>query len=199
MTASKCRTMILAMIMTLENEEERSFVETLYHKYEKQMLNICMSVLKNNEDAKEAVSDTFVRIMLNVTPFMESESLEGLVMVTTKHVAINYYNKKKKRSDHEFNANYFDDEEENVLLDIEDTSASIEQAIMDHDFIFDVKSLLRDMPSEVSTIIIYKYLYRYRNTEIADMLGMDRAMVNVKLQRARQKLREMLAERYSKA
>ena len=187
------------MIMTLENEEERSFVESLYHKYEKQMLNICMSVLKNNEDAKEAVSDTFVRIMLNVTPFMESESLEGLVMVTTKHVAINYYNKKKKRSDHEFYANYFDDEEENVLLDIEDTSASIEQAIMDHDFIFDVKSLLKDMPSEVSTMIIYKYLYRYRNTEIADMLGMDRAMVNVKLQRARQKLREMLAERYSKA
>ena len=90
--------MILAMIMTLENEEERSFVESLYHKYEKQMLNICMSVLKNNEDAKEAVSDTFVRIMLNVTPFMESESLEGLVMVTTKHVAINYYNKKKKRA-----------------------------------------------------------------------------------------------------
>ena len=190
--------MILAMIMTLENEEERSFVEEIYYTYERQMLNLCMAVLKNKEDAQEAVSDTFVRIMNNVTPFVESESLEGLVMVTTKHVAFDFYKKKKKKNEHESSSTYFDEDDQSTLLDLPDDSANVERALLDQDFMNEVKKLLKDMPADVGTIVVYKYLYRYRNCEIAEMLGIDRAQVNLKLFRARKKLQLLLADRRDK-
>ena len=188
--------MILAMIMTLENEEERSFVEDLYYDYEKQMLNLCMSILKNKEDAKEAVSETFVHIMKNITPFVESESLEGLVMVTTKHVAFDLYRKRKKRNENESSSTYLDNDDKSILLDLQDYSANVERALLDQDFMNEVKKLLKDMPADVSTIVVYKYLYRYRNMEIAEMLGIDRAQVALKLHRARKKLQVLLADRY---
>lgn len=184
------------MIMTLENEEERSFAADLYYAYNKQMFNLCMSILKNEEDANEAVSETFVHIMKNIKPFVESDSLEGLVMVTTKHVAFDYYNKKKKRNANESSSTYYDEDNNNVLLDLVDVSANVERALLDQDFMNEVKKLLKDMPSDVSTIVVYKYLYRYRNMEIAEMLGIDRAQVNLKLHRARKKLQVLLADRY---
>ncbi len=188
--------MILSMIMMLENEEERSFVEGIYYDYNKQMMSICMAILKNTDDAKEAVSETFARIMDNLDPFIESESLEGLLMVTTRHVACDYYNKKKKRNENESSSTYYDENNESSLLDIPDTSASVERALLDNEFMEEVKQLLKDMPSDVSTIVVYKYLYRYRNIEIAEMLGIDRSLVNLKLHRARKKLKELLADRY---
>lgn len=191
--------MILSMIMMLENEEERSFVEGIYYDYNKQMMSICMAILKNTDDAKEAVSETFARIMDNLGPFVESESLEGLLMVTTRHVACDYYNKKKKRSENESSSTYYDEDNESSLLDIPDTSASVERALLDNEFMEEVKQLLKDMPSDVSTIVVYKYLYRYRNLEIAEMLGIERSSVNLKLHRARKKLKELLADRYPEA
>ncbi len=185
------------MIMTLENEEERSFVEDIYHTYKNQMMSLCMAILKNTDDAKDAVADTFIRIIKNVDRFMDAESLEGLLMVTTKHVACDLYNKKKKKNTNESSSTDYDDDTEGSLLDILDIDAKIEQAILDYEFIDEVKSLLKSMPPDVSTIVVYKYLYHYRNTEIAEMLGVDRSVVNLKLFRARKKLQELLSDRHS--
>lgn len=185
------------MIMAIENEEERSFVENIYHTYKNQMMNICISILKNKEDAQDAVSDVFISILNDVEKFMEADHLEGFLMVTTKNVACNHYKKKTRKNKNESSSTYYEEEESSVLLDIEDTTINLDRALLDNEFISEIKTLLKDMPSDVSTIVVYKYLYRYRNTEIADMLGIDRAVVNMKLFRARKKLQKLLADRYS--
>lgn len=79
--------MLLPMIMTIENEEERSFVENIYHTYSKQMMNLCMAILKNEDDAQDAVTDTFITIITNIDKFLAAEHLEGFLMVTAKNVA----------------------------------------------------------------------------------------------------------------
>lgn len=185
------------MIMTIANEEERSFVENIYYTYSKQMMQLCMSILKNKEDAQDAVSDAFVAIIKNVDKFWASEHLEGFVMVTTKNAACARYTKMTNKNQHESPFTYFEDEESGLLLDIEDTTVNLDQALVDSEFIEEVKKLLNDFPADVSTIVVYKFLYHYRNSEIAEMMGMDRAEVNMKLFRARKKLQKLLKDRYS--
>lgn len=82
-------------------------------------------------------------------------------------------------------------------MDIEDTDVNLDQALLDKEFISEVKALLADLPADISTMVVYKYLYHYRNAEIAELMGVDRAEVNTKLSRARKKLQKLLADRYS--
>lgn len=186
------------MIMAIENEEECSFVENLYHKYKRQMMNICMSILKNPEDAQDALSDTFERIIMDVNRFMDAEHLEGLIMVTTKNVACYHYNRKKKMNLNEATSLDCEEGESDVWKNLEDSEVDLDQVLLDREFINEIKRLLKALPSDVCAIVIYKYLYHYSNTEIAQMMRIDRGAVNLKLFRAKNKLKKLLIERYLK-
>ena len=192
--------MILAMIMTLENEEQRSFVEELYNKYQQRILNICMKILKNPDDANDALVDTFVRVMENVEKFMEieEENLYGFLAVSAKNIACDTYRKKTRRSQNEMSSTYFEsDDSEGNILDLKDESIDIEQALIDKEFITEVKEMMQSMPSDQSTVLVYKFLYHMGNSEIAELLCIDRSVVNLRLHRARNKLKKLLIDRYS--
>lgn len=188
------------MIMTLENEEQRSFVEELYNKYQQRILNVCMKVLKNPDDANDAVEDTFVRIMENVEKFMEidEDNIYGFLAISAKHIACDIYRKKTRRSQNETSSTYFEsDDFDGNVLDLKDESINIEQALIDKEFINEVKEMMQSMPSDQSTVLVYKYLYHMGNSEIAELLGVDRSVINLRLYRARIKLKRLLIDRYS--
>ncbi len=188
------------MIMALENEEERSFVEELYIKYRQRILNVCMQVLKNPDDANDALEDSFVRVMENVEKFMdiEEENIYGFLAVSAKHVACDIYRKKNRRSQNETSSTYFEsDDSEGNVLDLKDESINVEQALIDKEFITEAKELMQSMPSDQSTVLVYKFLYHMGNSEIAELLGIDRSVVNLRLHRARIKLKKLLIDRYS--
>ena len=175
-------------------------MEELFDKYEQMMLNICMKVLKNPEDAKDAVEDTFVRIMDNVEKFMEvdDEIMPGFLAVTTRNVACDIYNQKIQKHQNETSSTYFEKQDsEGTVLDTFDHSIDVEQALIDKEFISELKALMQSMPAKQSTVLIYKYFYHLGNTEIAEMLGINRSVVNSRLHHARITLKKLLLNRYS--
>lgn len=53
---------MLAFYMAfIDDEDDREKFEMLYNEYRKRMVYIAYSVLGNNEDAEDAVHDTFIK------------------------------------------------------------------------------------------------------------------------------------------
>ena len=195
MHCGKCD-MIFTLLMAIESEEERSFVEELYNRYHKKMLAICMGILKNQADAEDAVTDTFVRIIDNLEKFteVEKDKLPGLIAVCTKNVALNAYQKKSRQYARETSSTVYDDEDEAVTVDFADPDAEVEQAVLDGEFIQKVAELIRRLPEEQQSVVVLKYFYHYRNGEIADLLKLSRNAADSRLFRAKNSLRKMLSE-----
>lgn len=188
--------MMLPLLMTIESDRERSFVEELYTRYRQRMLAICMGILKNPADAEDAVTDTFVRIIDNLEKFtdVEEEKLPGLIAVCTKNVALNAYQKKSRQNARETSSTVYCEDEEKVTVDIADPDAKVEQAVLDGEFIRQVAELIRHLPEEQQAVLVLKYFYHYRNNEIAELLDISRTAVDSRLFRAKNSLRKMLAE-----
>lgn len=184
------------MIMMIESDEQRSFVEDIYYKYRWKMMAICVGILKNSDDAQDALSDAFAHIIEDVERFQEVENREGFLLVTTRNIAINLYNQKNNQLNRSFSSTMHEKEAfQSKELDLPDLEVDPEQIAMDHLLVDEIKELLKTMPEELSIVIVYKYLYNFRNSEIAKMLGIDRTLVNVRLYRARQKLQKLLQQR----
>lgn len=189
--------MILSIIATLETEEQRSFVEEIYYRYHQKMLNICMGILKNRDDAMDALSDTFVQIATHIERFMrfEGNELYGFVAVTARHMALKLYDKKNRRQLHEVSFTCDNDEGEQVLWELPDPAADAEQLLLDKERIGELKTMLRTLTDVQQTILMYKYLYQLSNTEIAELMDLNRATVNSHVHRARLRLQQLMAAR----
>ena len=51
----------------VETEEEKDLVTELYNTYKQILFNVSMSILHNTADAEDAVQETFVRIISNLS------------------------------------------------------------------------------------------------------------------------------------
>ncbi len=187
--------MLFSILMTIESEEERSFVEEIYHRYHPKMLAICMSILKNTADAEDAVTDTFLRIIDNLEKFtaVKQDQLPGLIAICTKNTALNFYRKNARQNAHETFSTSL--EEEGATMVLIDPDAEIEQRVMDQEFISEVAEMIHRLPEEQQVVVALKYYYHYRSNEIAELLGITRNAVDTRLFRAKSNLRKMLDDR----
>ena len=103
---------MLAIIMTIENEEDSRFVADVYTRCSERMFSIAMNVLHNRYDAEDCVHDTMVKIIDKLGEFREADKREyliKLVSVTCRNTAINKYNKNLQRAGTTFSTTMYRD------------------------------------------------------------------------------------------
>ena len=59
--------MLSIYLSMVETEEEKDLVTELYNTYKQILFNVSMSILHNTADAEDAVQETFVRIISNLS------------------------------------------------------------------------------------------------------------------------------------
>ncbi|MGM9680961.1 MAG: RNA polymerase sigma factor [Eubacteriales bacterium] len=184
--------------MTIENEDDRSFAETLYLDYFDKMYNLCYKQLHNHHDAEDAAMYALERIISNIQYFEEAspENLPGLIAICTKRAAIDYFKKMTYRNKHEKFACDCGSEEDEIDLteNLVDSSADVEQAVIDGEFVAQMKELIGRLPEEQSEVIFLRYSYQLRLAEIADLLGTSISTVNSRLMRARKRLKILIQQ-----
>lgn len=94
--------MLMFYMSLVDNDDDREKFEILYNKYRKRMVYTAYSVLGNNEDAEDAVHDTFIRIARNMRSIGDPNSNETLsyVLKAAKNTAINLSQKNAARNQH---------------------------------------------------------------------------------------------------
>ena len=92
---------MLAIIMSIENDSDRSFVEDVYNLYSEKMYLVALDILNNHHDAQDCVHNTIARIIDSIERYKQAQEgnyLIKLIVIATRNNAINMYNEIKKRN-----------------------------------------------------------------------------------------------------
>ena len=183
--------MISMILMSIEDEKQRSDVEQIWNLYGKIMLSKAYGILGNMQDAEDAVQEAFLRISKNAEDFSEPKSpgTIALVSIYTRNVAINMYRRNKKR-----NELFGNDGDVDTVISAAAESEDIAQLIVNDETVEMVRRAINMLDEPYKDVILLKYYYHKKNIEIAEVLGVDANTVNGRVFRAKKKLKELIGE-----
>jgi RNA polymerase sigma factor (sigma-70 family) len=162
--------------------QNSQYFSILYRKYAGKVYGKCISILRNEEEARDAVQDIFVKIMLNLSNFGEKSQFSTWVYSITYNFCIDTIRKRKK---------------EKTLFseDIERAPDVAEEEVPDEYLLqMDVKYLkqvLEELPTGDRMIILMKYQDDMSIKEIAETISKTESAVKMKIKRAKHKAQDL--------
>ena len=176
---------MLSMYLSIvETEEQRSMVERLYIDQKQTMYHTAFAILKNKQDAEDAVHETFLRIITNIDKLSDigSEKIKSFVIIVVKNIAIDIYRKRQK----------------NVIVDVpEDDDANIsevERKVLESSEYDILNKVVGMLPETQRNVLILKYYHDMTTADISAMLGVTASAVRTRICRAERKLAKLLEE-----
>lgn len=184
---------MLAIIMAIENEQDRLFVESIFNKYSEKMYLIAMDIINNHYDAEDCVHDTIVKIIDKLERFKQAnreDYLIKLIVITCRNTAINKYKENKKRNYWEISTTVFDEEEESSIMDIPDLSSNVEKIVINKFTCNYIKEIIDKLDLKYRDVIVLKG-YGYGYEEIAYLMHISQELVRKRYSRAKKMIIEM--------
>jgi len=163
-------------LQILKEKNKILALHELYDKYSKDVFKYSFSILKNKDDAKDAVQDVFVKYAQNESSFKGNCSYKTWLLIITRNYC---YNKVKSKNfnnerieDHIFNKYYETDYDTNITI----------------------KDSLLQLSTEHNELIYLREYEGYSYKEIAALTEQSIENVKIKIFRARQQLRKLLED-----
>jgi RNA polymerase sigma factor (sigma-70 family) len=167
----------------LETKDPRYYSE-LYRKYSGKVYGKCLSLLKEEHQARDAMQDIFLKIFLNLGQFGAQAKFSTWVYSITYNYCIDVIRKKKKMS------NIFSDEMERVP-DLEEEVHDEELLTME---VNRLRMVLDNIPVGDKAILLMKYQDELQIKEIAAMLDKTESAIKMKIKRAKHKAQMVYKE-----
>ena len=182
---------MLLIIMSIENEEDRSFVEQLYIKHERHMYVIAYEVLHHHQDAEDCVHDTVTIIVKCLDKFKDAAKKDKtgkLLEIVCRNCAINKYKKNKEKSEFEYDTIKYDEREDDfVIKDIEDPEGWLEESIINEERINAIRDVINGLDDKYRDVLILRSL-GLGHDDIANALGISCSLARQRLRRAKVKV-----------
>ena len=155
-----------------------------------QLFSVAKRMLGNDEEAADAVQDTFVRLWLKRDSLCTTQQAQGTAVTAVRHTAIDYL---RRRAAHPTAALSEQPHGE--------PAASAPVAEQDREAVYrEVNALVETALTEQQrTIIRLRDMQGLEFDEIARQLGMQPPAVRVQLSRARKRLRELSQQKHSQS
>lgn len=156
--------------------------KVLYYRYLDKVTAKCISLLKDETLAQDAVQDIFLKIYLNLPKFSSKSTFSTWVYSITYNHCIDFLRRKKKER---FLISYDLD----IISEIfADTDA---EAQFDPPSEITVKEILRYLTENEKAILLMKYIENMSILEISEALDRSQSAIKMRLKRARTKARNM--------
>ncbi len=139
-------------------------------EYGNSLYRLCTVMLRNREDAEDAVQDTFLRYITKAPKFSDSEHEKAWLIRVATNICNDTLRYRKKQS-------FLSLDEIRNLGTSEDNAQ--------------ILGLLTSLEEKYRIIIHLHYVEGYGTEEIAKMLDMSQSAVRKRMQRGRDKLREI--------
>lgn len=166
---------MLVYLQAIGSGPEKSKFERIFALYQGRMYHTAYQILRNRQDAEDAVHQALLAIAKNISKSSDPECTKTLsyIVTITENKAIDMYRSRRRRSAPPL------DETMGIPCPMPD--GAVARAIV-------------DLPARYRQLILLKYAEGYTNDELAAMLGLSCSGVCSLDQRAKQKLRELLKE-----
>ena len=174
---------MLAIFLTISNENDRMTAIDLYNRYSRKMYAIALSMLKNESDAQDAVMEAFKRIIKNIKKFnnISCNKIEGLLVIYIRNTSIDVYNSNKRH------AKYTSFE-----CHSSDTQESTEDVVVSRNEAERLAEVIARLPESQSSALLMKYEYGYSYQDISKALNVTESAVRSMISRAKAELRKLM-------
>ena len=152
-------------------DSEKRYFSDMYEKHAKSVYGVCLMYLKNKDDAEEAVSEAFIRLMETRPSLEDDVHAKSYLMKAAVNVCKNSLKSSWRR--HVVH-------DEDVLIYM---TTPEEESIMTE---------VLALPTKYRVIIYLHYYVGYTTKEIADITGLTQSAVLSRLSRGRGKLKDIL-------
>ncbi len=171
------------------------FFEQLYEKYSDNVYRIAYSYVNNAEDAKDLVQETFFKIYRHIGDFesLKPEETIALIVIYTKHNAIDFLRKKKRRI-HAISLYYETDDEDVREFEIPDPDETPEEVVIRQENSEQLRKYVDSLPETQREVLTLKYRYGMKEKDIGRILHVDESAVSSRINRAKVRLRKMIEE-----
>lgn len=155
-------------------------IENAVEKYSNMLFKLCFTILCNNADAEDAVSDTFYKYITLSPDFNDEEHKKAWLIRVATNICNDMYRSRKRHNLMNFDDlyDYCDDEHESDISILEEVMR---------------------LPAKYKTVVHLFYIEGYKTEEISKILSISSSAVRKRLQYARDMLKMEYKERERKA
>ncbi len=177
-------------VVRLYLQTQRSdYFSMLYKRYASKVFGKCISILKDYDEAKDAVQDIFVKIMSNLANFGERAKFSTWIYSITYNYCIDIIRKKKK--------------EKTLFSDDIERAPDIAAEDVPDEFLLEMevkhlKTVLEMLATDDRMILLMKYQDDMSIREIADVLKKTESAVKMKIKRAKHKAQELFNKLFAR-
>lgn len=180
--------MLPIIILAIENDDDRAFMENLYLSYNRLMRSEISKILKDpwsTEDVEQSVLEKLID-KIHLLKTMDRARLVNYIISASRNRAYNYLRDNKK-----ITVFSFDDEQDTANIQLSNTPRTPIQMWEEANHIKEVWTKLDERSRYVLDL---KYTLHKDDAEMAKDLGISQASVRMAVSRARQKLKIVLEE-----
>ena len=176
----------MAISVFWKQTNEQEFFSALYHKHKKLLYYLARNLLSSQEDIQDVVQDALEALLKHRDKLMSlsEEAQTGYIAQTVRTTAIDYLRRNRRIADNETDLG-----EEDYM----DLSSPLSSA--DHlDDRLLIQSVLSSLSVTDAQVLRYRYFLDYRDSEIAQAMGVSPGSVRMMLTRARRNAQQVLKQ-----
>ena len=168
---------MIIYLQTIDDPRDQSKFEQLYIKYKDLMHYTADRVLRNKQDAEDAVHDAFLSIAKKIETIsvVDSPKTRAYVVTIVENKAIDLYRKRQRHPEGELL-------EETVGISVE------------YDGSDDLARCMAKLPARYRQVLLLRYDHDRTVKEVAEMMGLSMDAVYKLEQRAKKKLEAICKE-----
>lgn len=164
-----------------------SYFNMIYERYSGKVFGKCITLLRDEGLAEDAMQDVMVKVLLNMSRFKGRSRFSTWLYSITYNYCMDYLRRKKRDP-----SVYVDDFIEN--LDVED---EVEDKVLLETNVSRLKVLLDDIPASDKSILLMKYQDEMSIKEIGSILDKSESAVKMQIKRAKARFKNLYSERYT--
>ena len=178
------------LIVMVKDEDRHAFNEITY-RYESKLLNFINGFMNNRALSQDLVQDTLVKVWLNAHKYQPIAKFSTWTYTIARNCALTEYRKIKRRKTYSFSQLSSEDHEFKLERMQGDTN---QDTTSDNDTFNLIRWAISELPREFQEIIIYKDIQEHSYDEISTITGLPLGTVKSRINRGRQKIREMIEQ-----
>ena len=183
------------LVQRVQAGDSAAFRE-LFDKYHRRAFAVAMGVVKNQDDALDAVQEAFVKVHKNIHKFQGSSSFYTWLYRIVMNVSIDHVRKKSRRKSLDFDE-YALHEQSAVAGDgalvPNITDANPGKAALRRELGGAIQAALADLPEHHRAVIVLREIEGMSYEEMAEALEVPKGTVMSRLFHARKKMQATLA------
>ena len=180
---------MLPIILAINNEDDRNFVEKVYAQYGKKIYKVAYKILNNTEDAEDCLHDVIKNIIDHLDMFqaVEGESFIKLLVTCTRNTALDIYRKNKKKRIHEEKRTFHtvDESDDHFIETIPEQDISVDMILINEENKHRISEMIEELDPIYKDILYLRYQYSMKNQDIAKILNVSETVVKVRYHRAK--------------